>query len=49
MTCNYFLCYVLKQAIDIRGYILDQLKSLLIANYYCFLLDKHGSDLRRGE
>ena len=46
MTCDYFLYCFLKQAIDPCGYILNQLKRLLVANLCCFLLDKPSLGLR---
>jgi hypothetical protein len=49
MACDYFLYRFLRQAIDTRGCILDQLKGLLVANLCCFLLDKRGLGLRCGE
>jgi hypothetical protein len=49
MTYDYFLYCFLKQAIDIRGCILDQPKRLLVANLCYFLLDKRVLGLRCGE
>ncbi len=42
VTGDYFLCLFLKQAIYIRGCILDQLKKLLVTDVCYFFLDKRG-------